>query len=189
MHAITAQQGHLADLPVGNALGEFLHGPVVPRHQSHADLQILSRRRLAQSKHAARRGPISRQWLFHKDMQPLLDGVAEVNPTEGQRRGEDGNVSRSEAVHRLLAGIKPDELAFFRHIHPASDGMAFQRIVGAVEVIPKNIRHGHKFQGAILNGQRVDGGTRATAAATDQGNAQCVVLDGMNAGNDNSHQR
>ena len=62
-------------------------------------------------------GAVGDERLFHEDIQAFLDRVAEMHPAESQRRGEDGDVARLQAIHGVLVAVEADELAVVRHIH------------------------------------------------------------------------
>ena len=69
-----------------------------------------------QLEHSARGRPVRGQRLFHENVQPLLDRVGEMHPAKRQRRGEDRDVARLQAIHRLLVGVEADELALLGHV-------------------------------------------------------------------------
>ena len=150
----------------------------VPGHQSHAHLEVLRRRLFGQFEHLAGRRTIGRQRLLHEDVQPLLDGVGEMHPAERQRRGEDRDVARLQAVHRLLVGVEADELAILRHVHLVAE-LLLDVPIAAVEAILEDIGHGHQLDGTALDRHGVGRCAAAAAAAADQGHLDRVVLGGM----------
>ena len=88
----------------------------VAAHQADADLEVLLHRFLGQLEHLPRGRAVDRDRLLHEDVQALLDGVGEVHPAEGRRRGEDRDVARLQTVHRLLVAVEADELAILGHV-------------------------------------------------------------------------
>ena len=150
----------------------------VPRHQSHAHLEVLRRRLFGQFEHLAGRRTIRGHRLLHEDIQPLLNGVGEMHPAEGQRRGEDRDVARLQAVHRLLVGVESDELTVLGHVDPIAE-LLLDVAIAAVEAILEGVGHGHQLDGAVLDRHGIAGRAAAAAAAADQGHLDRVVLGGM----------
>ena len=116
-HAVGPHRDDVADFAVLDALVQFLQCPAVTGHQAHAHLEVLGHRLLAELEHPAGSRAVGRQRLLHEDVQALLDGVGKMHPAERQRRGEDRNVARLQAIHRLLVAVETDELALLGHVH------------------------------------------------------------------------
>ena len=151
------------------------------RHQADAHLEVLGRRLLAQLEHPARGRAVGRHRLFHEDVQALLDGVAEMHPAEGQRRGEDGDVARLQAIHRLLVGVETDELAILGHVDLVGE-LLLELLVAAAEAVLEDVGHGDQLDRPLLDRQGVGRRAGAAAAAADQGHLDRVVLGGMDGG-------
>ena len=156
-------------------------------HQAHAHLEVLLRRLLGQREHLARGGAVDRDRLLHEDVQALLDGVGEVDPAEGRRRGEDRHVARLQAVHRLLVGVEADELAVLGHVDLVGE-LLLQLRVAAVEAVLEDVGHGHQLDRAVLGRQGVGRRAGAAAAAADQGHLDRVVLGGVDGRNGDPRQ-
>ncbi len=160
--------------------------PAVAGHQSHSHFQVLRHRLFAQLEQAAGSGPIGRQRLFHEDVEILADGVAEVDPAEGQRRGEDRHVARFEAVHGLLVAVEADKLPLGGNIDPVAE-LLLQVAVAAAEAILEDVGQGHELQ-ALVGRQRVGRRAGAASAAADQDHLDRVVLPRVDAWNDRAGQ-
>ncbi len=94
VHAIGTQHDHVADLAVLNAVEQLAAGQAVAAHQADAHLQVLLVGFLGQGEHLARGRAVDSDRLFHEDVDALLDGVLEVYPAKGRRRGKDRDVAR-----------------------------------------------------------------------------------------------
>ena len=99
-----------------DAVEQLAADGAVPAHQADADLEALLLGLLAELEHLPRAGAVHGDRLLHEDVQPLGDGVGEVDPAEGRRGGEDDHVAGLEAVHRLLVAVEADEAARLGHI-------------------------------------------------------------------------
>ena len=110
---------------------QFLERLAVARHQADADLQSLLLRLLRQRIHFLRARTVGDQRFLHEDIQPLFDRVFEMHPAESERRGEDRDVARLQAIHRLLVAVEADEFAIVRHIH-AVGVYGVDRLVAAI---------------------------------------------------------
>ena len=115
--AASPQQHQVADFTVLDALEQFLPGFAMAHHQSHADLEVLLVGLLRQSEHLLRGGRVHGHGFLHENVQPLLDGVAEMHPTEGRGRGEDGDVPGFQTIQGLLVSVESQEPAVGRDIH------------------------------------------------------------------------
>ena len=174
-HAVGAHRDDVADLPVADAVEQFLPRAAVPDHQADADLQVLLHGRFAELEHAAGGGAVHRDRLLHEDVQALLDGVAELHPAERGRRGEDGDVAGLEAVDRLAVPSKP--------MNWRSCGTSIwtanccrRRPWLSASFGREDVGHGDQLDGAVLDAERVFRGAGAAAAAADQRELDGVVL-------------
>src|ERR1017187_1703767 len=61
VHPVAAQQNEVADFAIVDALRQFLHPPIVARHQAHADLEVLGARFCRKLQHSARGWGIDRK--------------------------------------------------------------------------------------------------------------------------------
>ena len=165
--------------PPCDPLGQLLHRTAVPRHQPDADLEVFLTRLFGEFQHLAGRRAVRGQWLFHEDVEPLLDGVAEMQPAKSQRRGEDRNVARLQAVHRLLVGVEADELTLLGHIDPIAE-RPLDVAIAAVEAILEYVGHGHQLDRAAVDRHGIASRATAAAAAADQGYLDRVVFGSMN---------
>ena len=168
--------------------GELLERLRVPRHQTDRHLQILRFRFFGQGEHLAGAGAIDRHWLLHEDVQPFLDRIAEIDPAERRHGREDRHVTRPQTVHRLLVGVKSDELPVFRHVHPVGIPLAIEVLDAVVEPILKDVGHGDEFDRAVFDRHRLARSAAASTAATDQGHADRVVLAGVDGRDENACQ-
>ncbi len=144
VHAVAAHQDDVADFAAVNSVGQLLHRPAVTRHESHPDFQPLGLGGLAELEHLLGSRPVGGQGLFHENVQPLLDGVGEVHPAEGQRSGEDRDVARLKAVHSLFVSVETEELAIVGHIDSIAE-VPLQSAVRVGEAILKDIGQGHQL--------------------------------------------
>ena len=116
-------------------------------HQAHAHLEVLRRRLLGQLEHPAGGRAVDRDRLLHEDVEALLDGVGEMDPAEGRRRGEDRDVARLQAIHRLLVGVEADELAVLGHVDLVGE-LLLQVAVAALQPVLEDVGHGHQLDRA-----------------------------------------
>ena len=165
----------------------------MPAHEAHAGLQILLHRLFGQLDHLPGGRAVNADGLLHEDVQALFDGVFEMHPPEGDRRGEDHDVSRLQAIHRLSVGFKAEEAALRGHIHlrgtharnAAFDsgfrlpGRAFQRLVADGQALREHIGHGDEPGGSGLGGEGIGGGARPAPAAANQRDLDGVVPGGI----------
>src|SRR5688572_30795911 len=139
------------------------------RHEANADFEVLLHGLFGEGKHAAGAWAVAREWLFHKNVEALFNGVLEVDPAEGERRGEDGDVAFAESVHGAFEGVEAEE-SVVAHFNVAADfRVAREASEGGVEFVFEDISHGDEFGPAFLDREGVFGGAAAAAAATDQG--------------------
>ena len=158
-----------------DALGQFLERPAVTRHQSHADLQVLGGGVIRELEHAFAGWAIDRYRLLHEDIQAFLDGVGEMHPAEGRGRGENGNITRLQTIHRFLVGVEADELTIRRHVQLARE-LLLQIVQVFIEPLRKDVGHGHQLDRTTLDGQRIRRCAAAPSAAADQrhsGSGRC----------------
>ncbi len=101
-----------------------------------------------------------------------------MHPAKRQGRGEDHNVARLQAVHGLLVGVEPHELAVLRHVDLIAE-LALDGPVAAVEAVLEGIGHRHQLDGDALDRHGVGGCAGATATAADQGQLDRIILPGM----------
>ncbi len=94
-----------------------------------------------------------------------------MDPAETGRRGKDRDITGTQAIHRLLIGIHPQETSVFGHVDFVGV-TALQVSEAGVQAIRKDIRHGHKFDGAASNRKCVGRCTGASTTAADEGNLQ-----------------
>ena len=139
----------------------------MPHHQTDADLQVLALGLFAECDHAPRGGAVHGDRLFHEDVQPLVDGVAEMHPAECRGRRQDDDVARLEAIHGLLVAVEADELAILGHVHLGSEAAA-QRSVAVAQFRREDVGHGHQLGRSVLDAQRVLGCAGAAPAASHQ---------------------
>ena len=91
-----------------------------------------------------------------------------MDPAEGERRGEDGHISRAQRVDGTLIAVEAEELAVVRNIHLRADGAFLQGVVAAVELVLEDIGHRDQLDRAFLDVQRVVHRSAAATAAADQ---------------------
>jgi hypothetical protein len=114
-------------------------------------------------------------------MQMLLDGVGEVNPTEGGRRREDSNITGPEGVHGFLVGVEANEPSGFRNVQLL--GVRFlQVLVACFDPLGEDVRHRDQFRRPLPGGQGIGGSAGAATPRTDQSDPDGFVSVGMNQG-------
>ena len=167
VHAVAALQNNLTDLAVLETFLELLQRPAVAGHQSHADFEVLLVGFLGELEHPPARWAVHGDRLFHKNVEPLFDGVGEMHPTERRRCGKNRNVARIETIHCFLIRIETNEPAILGHLHlPAVP--FFQPPVTAGEPMFEHIAHRDKLHRNARNRHSIRGRTCAPAAAADQ---------------------
>src|ERR1051325_9541065 len=168
LHAVAAQEEEVADFSVLDALVKLLHVPAMARHKANADFEVLLHGLFGEGKHAAGAWTVARERLFHENVEALFNGVLEVDPAEGERRGEDGDVVFAETVHGAFEGVEAEEFVV-AHFNVAADfAVAFEVGEGGVEFVFEDVSHGDEFGAAFLDGEGIFGRASAASAATDQ---------------------
>jgi len=181
LHAIAAQEEEVADFAVLDALVELLHVVAVARHEANADFEVLLHGLFGEGEHAAGAWAVARERLFHENVDAFFDGVLEVDPAEGERRGEDGDVAFAERVHGVFEGVEAEEFVV-AHFNVAADfRVAFEAGECGVEFVFEDVRHGDEFGAAFLDGEGVFGGAAAASTATDKGDFDLVAALGVNS--------
>ncbi len=175
VHAVGAHRDDVADLAVLDAAQQFVARVAVPAHQADADLEVLLDRLGAELEHLPGGRAVHRDRLLHEDVEALLDGVLEMQPAEGRRRGQDDDVARPEHVHRLLVAVEAEELVVVLDRHPLADAV-LQRGVAARQLVLEDVGHRHQLEGAVLGGHRVDHRARAAATGADEREPDRVAL-------------
>ena len=150
----------------------------MPAHETDADLQVLLDRFVGQLEHPARARAVHGGRFLHEDVDAALDGIREMDPAKGGRRGKDGDVARPQAVDRLLVGIEADEHAVGGHLDLLGEFLV-QMVMAALEFLRKDIGHGDQLDRPVLDRQGVFPGAGAAAAAADQGHLDGITLGGM----------
>ena len=186
--AVGPQHDDVADLAVLDPVEQFLPRLAVAAHQADADLEVLLLRLFAQGQHPAGRRAVDRDRLLHEGVDALLDRVAEVDPAEGRRRGEDDDVARLEAVHRLLVAVEADELVVAADFDLVAVFL-LELFIASVEPVLEDVGHGDELDGACLVESALLGRAGAAAAAADQGHADRVVLGRVDHRHGNARQR
>ena len=174
-HAVAAHGDDVSDLPVADAVEQFLPRPAVPYHQPDSDFQVLAPGLFAERDHAPRGGTVHGDRLLHEDVQAPVDGIAEMHPPECRRRSQDGYVARLQAVHGLTVAVEADELAIHGHVHLGREPAA-QVSVAVAQLLREDIGHGHQLDGSVLDSQRVLDGAGAAPAASHQRELNRIVL-------------
>src|SRR5436190_11426718 len=82
MHPVTAHENNIAEFAILNALVQFLQPPLMARHQSDADFEVLRLCVFGQFQHFAARRAIGGQGLLHEYVQALGDSVGEMDPAK-----------------------------------------------------------------------------------------------------------
>ena len=177
-HSVGSEHEQIADLAVANPIEQLSADDAVSAHEANADFQVPFDRELAQLEHLAARRTVDRHGLFHKDVEPLLDGVLEHHPAKRRGSGQDRHVARTQGIHRLLVAIEAHELPFLGHIDLL--GMIlFESRVAARESIFKDIGHGDELDFAVVDLECVFSRPGATPTASDQRHANLVVFGRM----------
>ena len=183
VHPVGPQQDEVADLARLDPVVKLVAGVAMPAHQTDADLEVLLLGFLAQLEHLSRARPVHRDRLLHEDVDPLVDGVGEMDPAERRRRRQDHHVARPQAIHRFLIAVEADELAFLRHVDLLGDGWVevfVEVLVAAREPIREDIGHGHQLDRAFFDGQGIGRRPGAAAAAADQCHLDRIALGSVN---------
>ncbi len=177
--AVAALEDDVAQFAVMEAFGQFLHAAVVARHEAHAYFEVFLFGGGGQFQQAPGGRAIHGHGFFHEHVQALFDGVLEMHPAEAGRGGEDGDIARAQAIHRLFVGVKADEAAILGHVHLVA-AVFLDLFVAVVQPIGEDVRHGHQFDGALLaGGQSVLRGAGATAAGADEGDPDFIAFGGV----------
>ncbi len=128
-------------------------------------------------------GPSTATGFSMKTLIPLLDGISEMNPAEGRRRGEDDHVVlRSEQVHDLFERIKADELVVLGDLDFVAELLVFaETSVAIVQPILVHIGHGDEFDRSLLSRQSIGRRSGSASAATHERDINGIALTGVQA--------
>jgi len=181
LHAVAAEEEEVADFAILDALVELLHVAAMARHEANADFEVLFHGLFGEGEQATGAWAVARERLFHENVEAFFDGVLEVDPTEGERGGEDGDVAFAESVDGAFEGVEAEEFVVV-HFNVAADfGVAFEAGEGGVEFVFEDVSHGDEFGAAFLDGEGVFGGAAAASAAADKGDFDLVAALGVNS--------
>jgi hypothetical protein len=99
-----------------------------------------------------------------------------VDPAERGRRGQDDDVAGAEAVHRPLVGVKADELAVLGDIDGVLELLLEVRQLRG-DALLEDVRHRDQLhRPGSPGGERVDRRPGSAPAATDERQADRIVL-------------
>jgi hypothetical protein len=103
-----------------------------------------------------------------------------MQPAKGQGRGQNHNIARFQAIHRLFVTIKSNEPPLVRHINRGLTGLVrAQSVIAAIQTILKNVGHGDQFNRAAFDAHGLGRRACAPSAATDQRHLDGVVAGGV----------
>ena len=102
-----------------------------------------------------------------------------MHPAKRQRRCQNHDIPRLQAIHRLLVAVETDKPAFRRHIHFIGRILA-QPFVTVVKAILKDIGHGDQFDRAAIDAHGLRCRARPPTAATNQRHLNGVLAGGVN---------
>src|SRR5271157_5082946 len=113
-------------------------------------------------------------------MLSRLDRRGELRGAESRRRAEENDVrARRDG---FLIGVKTHEAAAWRHVHLVVE-LVLEVLVCALDRLGERIRHGDEPDVAVrMVAQRIEGGARASSAATDQRDLDLVAARGKRGG-------
>ena len=151
-------------------------------HQAGGDLQVLLLGRLAGPDEPPDADRVRGETLFHEHVHALLHRVFQMDRAERGVRRQQSNVARTQAVDRLAVGVETHELPVGGHVNRRPE-LAGRPAARAVDARLEQIGHGHELGIAVGHCQRVGRGPAAAPAAADQGQANRVVLPGMDVRN------
>src|SRR5262249_1242053 len=162
-HAVAAHGNNVTDLSVADPGEQFLAGTAVPDHQPDPDLQVFTPSLFTQRDHAPCGWTIDGDRLFYEDIQPFVDRIAELNPSESGRGCQYCDVAWLQAIHRLAEGIEADELTFLGNVHLGCEAPA-QAAMAVAQLLREDVRHSRELDGTVLDSECVLDGARATPA-------------------------
>ena len=102
-------------------------------------------------------------------MQTLLDGVLKMHPTEGERRGENCDVTFAKAIHCMFVTVEADEFMVVGNVYLIGE-LGFDGLVAVVHFLLKNVGHSDQLERHFLS-QRVHHCSGATPTTADQSDA------------------
>jgi hypothetical protein len=178
LHAIGAHEHEIADLAVLDAVEKLAADAAVAAHETDADLEILLFRLFIERKQATRGGAVGADRLFHENMHAFLDGVFEMHPAEGHRRGEDGHVAFAQHVDGVFVGVEADELRVLGHGH-AVRVLLGEVFKAGVETVLRHVSHRDEACHARLHPHRVARCASATTAAANESRLDLITAGGM----------
>ena len=178
VHAIAAEVHQFARLAITEPVKKFLAAVAVAAHQPHAHFEILGVGLGGQFQHPAGARAVEGDRLLHEGVHAFLDRVGKVRHAEGDRRGEDGDVPRPQAVDRLLVGVEAGEDSVVRHVAPLFELFA-ERPTHDFSPVLKDIGQRHQLERSICHRERVGCRPAPTAATPDQRHPQFVTSPGM----------
>jgi hypothetical protein len=86
-----------------------------------------------------------------KTLRPFSMAYWKVDPAEGERGGEDGDVAFAEGIHGAFEGVEAEE-SVVAHFNVAADfRVACEAGERGVEFVFKDVSHGDEFGAAFLD--------------------------------------
>ena len=155
--------------------------------QAGSDLEVLLLGLLAgldQPPQGRRVGP---ERFLHEDVHPLLHGVLQLEGADVGKTGHHGHVVGAEAVDGFLIGVEADELSFLGYVDPVAELLG-EGFVGPGEPVLHDVGHGIQLDRSERRVHGIADRPASPPAASDQGQANRVVLPRVDSGNADSQQ-
>ena len=147
---------------------------VVAAHQAAGDLEVPGLGVLAGLEDPPHARGIDAERFFHEHMTALGHGVLDVDRAEGRRRGQKHDASRGHAIDGLPVGVHAQELAGGGHLE-LRRVLRVELVEAALEPVLEDVGHGDQ-PGRARGAQGLGGRAGASAAASDQGNGDGLLL-------------
>ena len=174
MHAVGPHVDDIANFSVLNAVKKLLTGTAVANHQPNTHLDALGIGLVSKFIHTTGGWTIHRHGFFHEHIDTSLNGIGKMHPAKSWWSGENGHISRIEAVDCLFITIEANELAVIRHLHLIFVA-SVQGIETPIQTVLVNICHGYQFGRAVGNRKGIGCRSSASATATYQGHLHCFT--------------
>ncbi len=144
-------------------------------------------RRFTQPENPLNASRVGRKGFFHEHVHALRNRILQMRGTKGRVRGQQDDIAGAQAVDRVSVSIEAEKAPVRRHVHERTILRA-EGVMGAVELALDEVGHCGEFRRPARGLERIGHGAGAASAATDERQADGVVIARVNPGNRHAGQ-
>ncbi len=168
----------VADLAFEDLFHGLATGAVVSPAEAIDQGEVLLLGGLAGVDELSQAGPVHGHRLLDEGVDPLLDGVSQVDGPELRRRRQEDEV---DLVDDVLVAVEAGVLAVLGDVDARTERRAFEAGEAIVEPILEGVGHGDEL-GVGVGGERLLGRAAASATTADEPDLDRVAAGGMDQG-------